>query len=47
VQEAEIAHGAGGSTNVEGVAWGNEDDAEAVGLGWSGQGRKVYRRRNG
>jgi hypothetical protein len=47
VEEAEVTHGAGGSADVERVAWRNEDDVEAVGLGWYEQGRKVYRRKNG
>jgi len=33
VAEAEVGHGAGSSADVERVAWGDEDDEEAVGLG--------------
>ncbi len=33
VEEAEVAHGAGGGSDVEGIARVDEDDAEAVELG--------------
>jgi len=33
VMEAEVGHGSGGGADVEGVARGDEDDVEAVGLG--------------
>lgn len=42
VEEAEIAHGAGGGADVERVARGYEDEVEMVELRWSGQGRRVY-----
>jgi len=45
MEEAEIAHGAGGCADVEGIARADEDDAQAVEFGVWGQGRRVYSRR--
>jgi hypothetical protein len=38
VEESEVAHGAGGRADVEGIARVDEDDAQVVELGWRGQG---------
>jgi hypothetical protein len=38
MEEAEVAHGAGGCPDVEGVARGNEDNAQVVGFGLERQG---------
>ena len=44
MEESEIAHGAGGGADVEGIARTDEDDAQAVGFGVQSQGRRVYSR---
>lgn len=31
--EAEVGHGAGSGADIQRVAWGNQEDFEAVGLG--------------
>ena len=35
--EAEVGHGACGCTDVQRVAWRDEDDIDTVALGWSEQ----------
>jgi len=33
MEEAEVAHGAGGGTDVKGIAWGNKHYTQTVGFG--------------
>jgi aldose 1-epimerase len=47
VEEAEVAHGAGGGANVERIARVDEDDAQVIELGWGGQGTDYILRRGG
>ncbi len=42
--DAEVAHGAGGRADVEGVARGDENDAQVVEFGLGRQQRRVYSR---
>jgi len=42
MEEAEVAHGAGGGADIEGIAWGDKNDAQAVGFGEGRQARRVY-----
>ena len=45
MEESEVAHGAGGGADVEGIARTNKDDAQAVEFRVGRQGRRVYSRR--
>jgi hypothetical protein len=45
MEESEVAHGASGSADVEGIARTDEDDAQAVEFRVGRQGRRVYSRR--
>ncbi len=45
MEEAEVAHGAGGGANVERIARVDEDDAEVIELGLGGQGTDSILRR--
>ena len=45
MEESEVAHGAGGSADVEGIARTDEDDAQAAEFRVGRQGRRVYSRR--
>ncbi len=45
MEESEVAHGAGGRADVEGIARTDEDDAQAVEFGVGRHGRRVYSRR--
>jgi len=47
MEEAEVAHGAGGGANVERIARVDEDDAQVIELGWGGQGTDSILRRGG
>src|SRR5712671_5890688 len=44
MEESEVAHGAGCRADVEGIARGDEYDAQAVEFGMERQGRRVYSR---
>ena len=44
MEEAEVAHGPGGGTDVKGIARTDEYDAQAVEFGVGRQGRRVYSR---
>lgn len=45
MEEAEVAHRAGGGADVERIARGDKDDAQAIEFGIRRQGRRVYSRR--
>jgi hypothetical protein len=47
MEEAEIAHGAGGGTDVERIARIDEDDAQVIELGLGGQVTDSILRRGG
>jgi hypothetical protein len=42
LEEAEVAHGAGGGADVEWVARIDEDDAQVIELGMDGQGTTLF-----
>jgi hypothetical protein len=44
MEEAEVAHGPGGGTDVKGIARTDQYDAQAVEFGVGRQGRRVYSR---
>ena len=44
MEESEVAHRPGGGADVEGIAWADEYDAQAVEFGMERQGRRVYSR---
>jgi hypothetical protein len=44
MEEAEVAHGPGGGTDVKGIARTDEYDAQAAEFGVGRQGRRVYSR---
>ncbi len=45
MEEAEVAHGTGSGPDVEGIAWGDKNDAQAVGVSGGKHGRRVYSRK--
>ena len=42
MEEAEVAHGAGGCPDVQGIAWCDKNDTQAVGFSMRRQGTRVY-----
>jgi len=42
MEETEVAHGAGGGTDIERITRADEDDAQAIGFGAGRQGTRVY-----